>query len=79
MNKAEEFLKKYLMSFSEIINNDNQSHIKLIKILKVLKKYRNKKRVHIFGNGGSAAIASHFSMDLTNNTSIKCVSYNDHL
>ena len=36
------------MSFSEIINNDNQSHFKLIKILKVLKKYRNKKRVHIF-------------------------------
>lgn len=33
--------------------------------------------MHIFGNGGSAAIASHFSMDLTNNTNIKCLSYND--
>ncbi len=31
----------------------------------------------IFGNGGSAAIASHFSVDLTKNAKIKCTNYNE--
>ena len=31
----------------------------------------------IFGNGGSAAIASHVSVDLTKNAKIRCVNYNE--
>ena len=31
----------------------------------------------IFGNGGSAAIASHFSVDLTKNANIRCTNYNE--
>ena len=31
----------------------------------------------IFGNGGSAAIASHFSVDLTKNAGIRCTNYNE--
>ena len=31
----------------------------------------------IFGNGGSAAIASHFSVDLTKNASVRCINYNE--
>ena len=31
----------------------------------------------IFGNGGSAAIASHFSVDLTKNAKIRCTNYNE--
>ena len=31
----------------------------------------------IFGNGGSAAIASHFSVDLTKNSNIRCVNFNE--
>ena len=31
----------------------------------------------IFGNGGSAAIASHFSVDLTKNSKIRCVNFNE--
>ena len=31
----------------------------------------------IFGNGGSAAIASHFSIDLTKNARIRCTNYNE--
>ena len=31
----------------------------------------------IFGNGGSAAIASHFSVDLTKNAKIRCVNFNE--
>ena len=55
--------------------NENISE-KFIKTLNILKNLE-KNRVHIFGNGGSAPIASHFSMDLTNNSSIKCLNYND--
>ena len=31
----------------------------------------------IFGNGGSAAIASHISVDLTKNASVRCTNYNE--
>ena len=31
----------------------------------------------IFGNGGSAAIASHVSVDLTKNANIRCYNYNE--
>ena len=31
----------------------------------------------IFGNGGSAAIASHFSVDLTKNARVRCTNYNE--
>ena len=31
----------------------------------------------IFGNGGSAAIASHVSVDLTKNAGIRCSNYNE--
>ena len=31
----------------------------------------------IFGNGGSSAIASHFSVDLTKNAGLRCTNYNE--
>ena len=31
----------------------------------------------IFGNGGSAAISSHFSVDLTKNARVRCVNFNE--
>ena len=34
-------------------------------------------KVMIFGNGGSAAIASHVSVDLTKNAKIRCTNYNE--
>ena len=37
---------------------------------------RGKKTI-IVGNGGSAAIASHFSVDLTKNAGIRCVNFNE--
>ena len=35
------------------------------------------KKVIIFGNGGSAAIASHFSVDLTKNAKLRCLNFHD--
>ena len=46
-------------------------------ICDTLSKTKSKNCIHIFGNGGSSSIASHFSMDLTNNSNLKCLSYND--
>ena len=43
-------------------------------ILNVINKNR---KVIIVGNGGSAAIASHVSTDLTKNAGIKCVNFNE--
>ena len=34
-------------------------------------------KILIFGNGGSAAIASHFSVDMTKNARVRCVNYNE--
>ena len=38
---------------------------------------KNKKKIIIVGNGGSAAIASHFSVDLTKNAKVRCVNFNE--
>ena len=35
------------------------------------------KKILWCGNGGSAAIASHFSVDLTKNARVRCVNYNE--
>lgn len=71
------FINNYINDFSEKVKNSNFYIKDFIYLIKIFKKYKNKNRVHIFGNGGSASIASHFSLDLTNNSNIKCLSYND--
>ena len=38
---------------------------------------KKNKKIIIIGNGGSAAIASHFSVDLTKNAKIRCVNFNE--
>lgn len=76
--KNKKFLEKYINNFSNHINDTKNNLDIFLKIIKILRKYNKKKnKVHIFGNGGSSAIASHFSMDLTNNSNIKCLNYND--
>jgi len=75
MNKL--FLNKYLKSFKDIIADQKQTQ-NILKISKILKKISKKNKVMIFGNGGSSAIASHFSVDLTKNTNIRCLNLNEH-
>ncbi len=71
------FISDYIKKFCNIIRLGELQKKKIIQISNLLKKLSNKNTVHIFGNGGSASIASHFSMDLTNNSKIRCLSYND--
>ena len=71
------FLKKYFDSLKELI--DKEEYLEnLIKVKKILIETNSKgKKTMIFGNGGSAAISSHFSVDLTKNARIKCNNYNE--
>ena len=73
------FLDKYFDDFKKLINfNSDEIKKKLINLKKIfITTKKNRKKILIFGNGGSAAIASHFSVDLTKNAKIRCTNYNE--
>ena len=73
-----DFVKKYLNDFSALIRPDDQTIKKIIEVKNLLvQTKKNGTKIMIFGNGGSAAIASHFSVDLTKNGNIRCVNFNE--
>jgi phosphoheptose isomerase len=45
--------------------------------LKLRKMQEKGNKAIIVGNGGSAAISSHFSVDLTKNAGIRCINFNE--
>lgn len=72
------FLNNYYKSLIRLISFDNNDINKIIKTKKIFLKLKKlNKKVLVFGNGGSAAIASHFSVDITKNAKIRCVNYNE--
>ena len=72
------FLQNYLTTISLKIIPEKKILEKLIEIKNVLLNTKKKNRkVLIFGNGGSAAISSHVSIDLTKNTKIKVHNFNE--
>ena len=72
-----DFLKKYFNNLKNLLNNEKYFE-DLIKVKNILKKtHQEGKKTMIFGNGGSAAIASHFSVDLTKNARVRCTNYNE--
>ena len=74
----QQFIKNYLQDFIEALKPDDDSVESLIQVRNLLLEVNsNKKKVLIFGNGGSAAIASHFSVDLTKNAKMKCLNFNE--
>ena len=76
MNKN--FYNNYFKIFKNIISFSEENLEKIIKIEKlILKVKKDKKKILIFGNGGSAAIASHFSIDCNNKLKIKCLNFNE--
>ncbi len=73
-----DFYTKYYNKFSNIINLNQSENKKLeltVKEISNLKKRKNK--IIIFGNGGSAAIASHVAVDLTKNIRVKTIPLTD--
>tara|TARA_B100001093_G_C26779751_1_gene994063 strand:- start:55 stop:603 length:549 start_codon:yes stop_codon:yes gene_type:complete len=71
------FITRYIKEFCEIVNKSENEKKKIVKIYDLLDKIKSNNSVHVFGNGGSSSIASHFSMDLTNNSNVKSFCYND--
>ena len=72
------FVKAYLEDFATLIKPDNQIVDKIINVKNILvQAKKDNAKIMIFGNGGSAAIASHVSVDLTKNANIKAVNFNE--
>jgi len=70
------FFTNYLYKFSKLlIEYDEKNLLKIAAILKEVKK--NKKKVILVGNGGSAAMASHVSVDLTKMCKIRAINFNE--
>ena len=71
------FLKSYFQTLKDLI--DPEKYIEDLESVKSIlqETHKNGKKIMIFGNGGSAAIASHFSVDLTKNAGIRCTNYNE--
>ena len=70
------YIKKYLNKFSKILIDYN--HKDFLKVSELLKKTKMKKgKVILIGNGGSAAMASHVSVDLTKMCRIRAVNFNE--
>jgi len=75
---SKEFLTLYLKDFSELVKPDEKIIDQLEKMADLIKAINSKgNKVLIFGNGGSAAISSHFSVDLTKNAGLRCVNCNE--
>ena len=73
-----EFLTSYLDDFSNLVKPDKNIVHKLVEVADLLKDiHADGKKILIFGNGGSAAISSHFSVDLTKNAGVRCVNCNE--
>lgn len=73
-----EFFTSYLDDFSDLVKPDEKIIYQLEKVADLIKVINSKgNKILIFGNGGSAAISSHFSVDLTKNAGIRCVNCNE--
>ena len=67
----ESFFYNHNKVFKELIKLDTSSISKLMNLREyLLGVQKKKKKVFVFGNGGSAAIANHFIIDLMKNTKI---------
>ena len=77
--KENKFINKYFDDYNKLLlSNFDEVKKKLILIKKnFLQIKKNKKKIIIFGNGGSAAISSHFSVDMTKNANIRCINFNE--
>jgi D-sedoheptulose 7-phosphate isomerase len=73
------FFKNYIQNFSKIlIPNFKKLDKKLVKCSDLFKNCKlSGGKIIFLGNGGSAAIASHISVDLSKNAKIRSVNFNE--
>lgn len=71
-------IKNYFKNFLNLLNQSEKFFLKQIKLKEMLLKIKkNNKKIFIFGNGGSSAIASHFVIDVKKNTDLNVQSLPD--
>ena len=72
------FLKNYLLELQKLFIGDDETINNLISLKKIIVDNSKKgKKILVFGNGGSAAIASHFTVDITKNARVRATNYNE--
>ena len=72
------FLKNYLLELQNHLMGDDETIDNLISLKKIIVDNAKKgKKILVFGNGGSAAIASHFTVDLTKNARVRATNFNE--
>ena len=72
------FLKNYLLELQKLFIGDEETINNLISLKKIIVDNSKKgKKILVFGNGGSAAIASHFTVDLTKNARVRATNFNE--
>ena len=72
-----DFIEEYLNRYQKSLLENDVSN-SMIAMKKLLLQTRNKgKKVLIAGNGGSAAMSSHVSVDLTKQAGIRTVNFNE--
>lgn len=72
----ENFFKSYFIDFSKAIKSVKVTDIKSI-INAILIANTKKNKIIIAGNGGSAAISSHVSVDLTKTAKVESINFNE--
>lgn len=75
MNKK--YIKNYFDKLISLINSNSIQSDKLISVSKILTKSKSKNKILIFGNGGSASIAGHFTVDIIKNTKLNCINFSE--
>jgi len=79
-----ESIDTYFTGLEHMLRAISQSHLQQVLLL-LEHAYLNGRRIFIMGNGGSAATASHFALDLAKNTiapgalRLKAISLTDHV
>lgn len=78
MIKNYNFIEKYEKEFRNLIKLNEKEKKNLLRFYKYVLSIKNKnKKIIIAGNGGSAAISSHFSVDMTKIGGVRCVNFNE--
>lgn len=72
------FFKNYFDQFKLDLTADLSIISKLERIARLFKTtHKNKKKIIFMGNGGSAAMSSHVSVDLTKNAKVRAINFNE--
>ena len=71
------FINDYLEGYKKALLQTDVSETMIAVKTLLLKTQQNRKKVIVVGNGGSAAISSHVSVDLTKQAGIRTMNFNE--